>query len=63
MVESADMEEPQIQRADYKLYVDFQLRGGLVPLTPKLFKGQFTKWAIQNEQNVVNASIWNVKVQ
>lgn len=34
------MEEQYIRRADYKLqvdYVDFQLLGGSVPLTPTLF--------------------------
>lgn len=34
------MEEPCIQRANYKLYSDFQLLGGSVPLTPVLFKGR-----------------------
>lgn len=35
-----DMEEPQTGRMDSKLYVDFQLQGGLAPLTLALFKGQ-----------------------
>ena len=35
-----DPEEPCIGRAEYKLYSDFQLCGGLAPLTPALFTGQ-----------------------
>ena len=34
------MEEQHGWRADYKLYADFQVQGGLAPLTPALFKGQ-----------------------
>lgn len=36
-----DKEEPRIQWANCKLYVDLQLHRGLTPLTPMLFKGQF----------------------
>ena len=31
-----------------------------MPLAATLFKGQFLKWAIQSELNVVHASRWNV---
>ena len=37
LVESLDGKELQIQT--YKLYVDFQQRGGSVPLTTELFRG------------------------
>ena len=33
LFEFVDMEEPQMWRAEYKLYMDFQLCGGPVPLT------------------------------
>ena len=35
-----NMEELRIRSADYRLYIDFQLRGGWAPLTPSLLKGQ-----------------------
>ena len=35
-----NMEEPSRQKADYKLYADFQLGGGSVPLAPVWLKGQ-----------------------
>ena len=38
LVESLGTKELQVQRADYKLYLDFQLHRGSVPLTPELFK-------------------------
>lgn len=37
---TTDMEEPSIQRADYKLYVHFLLHGRLTPPTPVSFKDQ-----------------------
>ena len=37
LVESTDVEEPHIQKADY---VGFRQLGGSAPLTPVLFKGQ-----------------------
>ena len=39
-VESADVEEPHLGRADSKLFLDFWLCGEWVPLTPISFKGQ-----------------------
>ena len=38
-VESVDTEPPHIQRADYKLYPDFWLCGGLMPLNPAFVQG------------------------
>ena len=35
--------EPQLQKTVCKLYSDFQLPGGLLPLTPLLFKGQLER--------------------
>ena len=40
LVESTDIEEPCIQRADDELHTDFPLCRGLTPLNPTLFKGQ-----------------------
>ena len=60
LVESADMEEPETERADYQPYANSQLHGGPVPLPPSLFKGQCLTWAIQSELNVVCAPIQNV---
>ena len=37
-----DLEEACIQKADYKLYSDFQLQGGSLSPAPALFKGQST---------------------
>lgn len=63
LVESVDMEGPQIQTANFKLHVNFQEHKGLVPLTAGLFKGKFTTRAVQSEQDVVNPFMWNVKWQ
>lgn len=52
------MEEPETQ--GYQLYSNSQSHGGLMPLPPSLFKGQFLMWAIQSELNVVHASIQNI---
>lgn len=39
LVESMDV-DPWIQRTNYKLYANFQLHGGLAPLTLTLVMGQ-----------------------
>ena len=39
LVESTDTEGPWIQRTDYKLYPDFRLHRGLVPLIPAAVQG------------------------
>lgn len=39
-VGGVNMEEPHVWRASYKLYTNFLLHGGLVPLTPTLSEGQ-----------------------
>lgn len=39
LVESKDVEEPHIWRADFRLYVDFELHGGLAPPNPRIVQG------------------------
>ena len=46
-VQNRDGEEPQIQRSEWKLYVDFQLGRGLAPLTPR--DVQEFSWTLESD--------------
>ena len=56
LVESTDVEELPIRRADYQLYVDFRPCGESEPLTSTLFKGQLYSY----RKNVCKEMFQNV---
>ena len=57
-VESVDTEPPHIRRADYKLYPDFWLCGGLMPLNPAFVQGSTVYLFLSVSRYFISLLLW-----